>query len=211
MGLKDKRVDAYISKSAPFARPILKHLRSLVHTSAPEIRETIKWGMPHFEYKGMLCSMAAFKEHCAFGFWKASLMKEHKALFSRLGKLGMGHLGQIRSLAHLPSDSVMRRMIREAIRLNDDGVALEPRRRKAAPTMKTPLVLARALARDKKAKQTFDSFSPSHKRDYIEWIAEAKSPGTVARRLETALKWMGEGKPRNWKYMKRKIKVKGEG
>lgn len=201
MGLKDKRVDAYIEKSAEFARPILNHLRSLVHKTSPEIRETIKWGVPHFDYKGMMCSMAAFKEHCAFGFWKASLMKD-KALFSRMGKLGMGHLGQIRSLADLPTDSVMSRMIREAIRLNDDGTALEPRRRKAVAPMKTPSVLARALAGNKKAKQTFDSFSPSHKRDYIEWIVEAKAAETRDRRVETAIKWMSEGKPRNWKYMK---------
>jgi hypothetical protein len=207
MGLKDKRVDAYIAKSAPFARPILNHLRSLVHKSSPEIRETIKWGVPHFDHKGMLCSMAAFKEHCAFGFWKASLMKEHKVLFSRMGKLGMGHLGQIRSRADLPPDSVMRRMIREAIDLNEDGTTLAPRRRMAAPAMKTPPVLARALAGNSRAKLTFDSFSPSHKRDYIEWIVEAKSAETKTRRLATAIKWMAAGKPRNWKYMKRKFGV----
>ncbi|MEX2191314.1 MAG: YdeI/OmpD-associated family protein [Bacteroidota bacterium] len=202
MGLKDKRVDAYIGRSAEFARPILIHLRSQVHKTCPDARETIKWGMPHFDHKGMMCSMAAFKEHCAFGFWKASLMKEHKSLFSRMGKLGMGHLGQIRSLADLPPGSVMSRMIREAARLNDEGTALAPRRKTTTAVVKTPPVLARALAGSKKAKQTFDAFSPSHKRDYVEWITEAKTEETRTRRLETAIKWMAAGKPRNWKYMK---------
>ncbi|MEX2116658.1 MAG: DUF1801 domain-containing protein [Bacteroidota bacterium] len=202
MGRKDKRVDAYISRSVEFARPILNHLRALVHRACPDAGETIKWGMPHFDYKGMMCSMAAFKEHCAFVFWKASLMKDFKTRFTRMGKLGMGHMGQIRSLSDLPADSAMIRMIREAARLNDEGPTLAHRRAKAT-IVEIPPVLAHALSKNEKAKLTFDSFSPSNKRDYNEWITEAKKLDTRTKRLETAMKWMAEGKPRNWKYMKR--------
>ena len=203
MGLRDKRVDAYIDRSAQFAKPILKHLRSLVHKAAPDINETIKWGVPHFDYKGMMCSMAAFKEHCAFGFWKASLMQDNKAVFSRMGTLGMGHIGRISSLSDLPADAEMLRMIREAARLNDEGTTAAPRRRRSSVTVRVPNDLSRALSKNRKAKFTFDSFSPSNKRDYVEWITEAKSSETRTKRLETALEWMAEGKPRNWKYMKR--------
>jgi len=203
MGKRDKRVDAYIDRSAQFARPILKHLRTLVHKAAPGVGETIKWGVPSFDYKGMMCNMAAFKEHCAFGFWKASLMKDSKALFSRMGKLGLGHMGQIRSLADLGPDAVMLRMIREAARLNDEGAANDPRRKAKTVVVKVPPVLSRALSGNKKAKLTFDSFSPSNKRDYADWITEVKTPETRAKRLETAIQWLAEGKPRNWKYMKR--------
>jgi uncharacterized protein YdeI (YjbR/CyaY-like superfamily) len=203
MGLRDKRVDAYVDRSAQFAKPILKHLRTLVHKAVPRVSETIKWGVPHFDYKGMMCSMAAFKEHCAFGFWKASLMQDHKSVFSRMGKLGMGHIGRISSSADLPPDSDMLRMIREAARLNDEGTTATPRQRAGKITVRVPADLSRALAKNKKARLVFDSFSPSNKRDYVEWITEAKNPETRTKRLETALEWIAQGKPRNWKYMRR--------
>jgi len=203
MGKRNKRVDAYIGRSAQFARPILNHLRTLVHKATPGVGETIKWGVPNFDYKGMMCTMAAFKEHCSFGFWKASLMKEFKNLFSRMGKLGMGHMGQIRTLADLPPDAVILRMIREAARLNDGRASNAPRRKAKAIVVKVPAVLSRALSDNKKAKLTFDSFSPSNKRDYAEWITEAKTSKTKAKRLESAIQWLVEGKPRNWKYMRR--------
>ena len=202
MGMKDKRVDAYIGRSAEFARPILNHLRSLVHKACPEAGETIKWGTPHFDYKGMMCTMAAFKEHCAFGFWKTSLMKDFKTLFTRMGKLGMGHLGQIRSLSDLPADSAMIRMIREAARLNGEGATFA-RRRARATNVEIPRVLARALSKNRKAKLTFDSFSPSNKRDYNEWITEAKTEETRTKRIKTAILWMARGKIRNWKYIRK--------
>jgi uncharacterized protein YdeI (YjbR/CyaY-like superfamily) len=203
MGLRDRRVDAYIDRSAQFAKPILKHLRTLAHKAVPDLSENIKWGVPHFDYKGMMCSMAAFKEHCAFGFWKASLMQDNKAVFSRMGKLGMGHIGRISSLSDLPPDSEMMRMIREAARLNDEGTTIAPRQRATKIAVRVPADLSQALAKNKKAKLVFDSFSPSNKRDYVEWITGAKSPETRMKRLRTALEWMAEGKPRNWKYMKR--------
>lgn len=120
MGTNDPRVDAYIAKSAEFARPILEHLRALVHKACPDVQETMKWSFPHFDYKGIVCSMASFKHHCAFGFWKASLMKDpHKILSS---DEAMGHLGKITSLNDLPSDRVMIAYIKEAAALNEAGV-----------------------------------------------------------------------------------------
>jgi uncharacterized protein YdeI (YjbR/CyaY-like superfamily) len=198
MGKRDARVDAYIAKSGDFAKPILTHLRELVHTTCPDVEETMKWSFPHFMYGGMLCSMAAFKEHCAFGFWKGALV---------LGKdgpeadRGAGQFGRITKVAELPSKKELTGYIKKAMKLNDEGVKAERARPKERSELVVPDDLAAALARNKKAQATFDKFSPSHKREYVEWITEAKAEPTRIRRLETAIEWMAEGKPRNWKYM----------
>jgi uncharacterized protein YdeI (YjbR/CyaY-like superfamily) len=199
MGKKDTRVDAYIAKSAEFARPILAHLRETVHAACPDVEETIKWSFPNFMYKGMLCGMASFKEHCAFGFWKGSLV---------LGKEGaaaekaMGHFGRITKLSDLPSRRVLAGYIKEAMKLNDAGVKAPARSKPKTPkAVVVPDDLRSALTANKEAAATFDKFSPSHKREYIEWITEAKTEATRTRRLATAIEWMAEGKPRNWKYM----------
>lgn len=204
MGTKDKRVDAYIERSAPFAGPILRHLRSLVHQACPNVQETIKWGFPHFEYKGILCSMASFKNHCAFGFWKASAMSDPHGILSTVGKTAMGHLGQIRALADLPPDARLKEYITEAANLNENGVPL-PKRIKVTEkkTLKIPPYFRSALRRNKKALQTFENFSNSHKKEYVEWVTEAKGEDTRMRRLATAIAWMAEGKGRNWKYVRR--------
>ena len=201
MGKKDPRVDAYIAKSADFARPILKHLRTLVHKACPDVEETMKWSFPHFDYKGMMCSMASFKHHCAFGFWKASLMSASEQ-FTQVGETAMGHLGQIKSLDDLPSDKVMRVYIKEAATLNDAGVKIPSKpKSKEKKELKVPSDLSAALKRNKKAKETFDSFSASHRREYVEWITEAKTKETREKRLATAIEWMVEEKVRNWKYL----------
>jgi uncharacterized protein YdeI (YjbR/CyaY-like superfamily) len=199
MGKRDARVDAYIGKSAEFARPILMHIRELVHAGCPEAEETIKWSHPNFLYKGMMCGMAAFKEHCAFGFWKHSLVvgKEDGE-----PKEGMGTFGRITKISDLPSKKVMTGYIKTAMKLNEDGVKNPARVRPAKPKeVVVPDVLAKALRGNQKARATFEKFSPSHQREYIEWITEAKTDATRERRLQTALEWMAEGKPRNWKYM----------
>lgn len=198
----DPRMDAYIKKSAPFAQPIMNHLRALVHKACPEVEETIKWGFPHFEYKGILCSMSAFKQHCSFGFWKATLMKDDKELLNRVGKTDMGNFDRMTSMKDLPSDKILITYIKEAMRLNDEDVkVVKP---KAAPKkpLETPADLLAALKRNKAAMKTFEAFSPSQKREYVEWITEAKSDATREKRLETAIEWMAEGKIRHWKYVK---------
>ena len=197
----DKRIDTYIMKSAEFARPILIHLRGLIHHACPDVEETLKWSMPHFDCQGeMMCGMAAFKYHCSFGFWKASLMKDKNKIFSE-SEQAMGHMGKIKSLDDLPSDKVLIAYIKEAAKLNKEGVRLPPRKKSpASKELVVPDYFIKELKRNKKALNTFENFSYSHKKEYVEWITEAKTEETRNKRLETAINWMAEGNGRNWKY-----------
>ena len=199
------KIDAYISKSASFAQPILNHFRDLVHKTCPELEEKIKWGFPHFDFKGeMMCSMAAFKQHCAFGFWKASMMKDAQKM--KLGnEEAMGNYGKVTGLKDLPSDKVIIAQIKEAMKLNEDGIKLPPRKKTIAVEVQTPVELANALAKNKKAKTTFENFPPSHRKEYISWINEAKTVSTKEKRIATTVDWLSKGKSRNWKY-ERKLK-----
>lgn len=199
MGSKDPRIDAYIEKSADFAKPILKHLRKVVHAGCPEVKETIKWSMPHFDYKGVMCGMAAFKEHCAFGFWKESLILNRDRSGERSG---MGSFGCIKSLADLPSEKALIGYVKKAAALNDAGIKVPGR---TQPKKREPLAmpddLSAALKKNAKARKTFEEFAPSKRREYIEWVTEAKREETRKERLGTSIKWLSEGKPRHWKYM----------
>jgi uncharacterized protein YdeI (YjbR/CyaY-like superfamily) len=196
----DARIDAYIDKSAPFAQPILQHIRALVHRACPDATETIKWGMPFFEYKGIICNMAAFKNHCSLGFFKAGQMQSAAELQAN-NEEGMGHLGKITSLKVLPADAVLIGYIKEAAALNEAGV------KKAVPKKTTekkeliiPDEITEALKTNEAAKTTFTNFPYSHKKEYVEWITEAKTEATRSKRLATMLEWLAEGKSRNWKY-----------
>jgi uncharacterized protein YdeI (YjbR/CyaY-like superfamily) len=196
----DARIDAYIEKSEDFAKPILKHLRELVHAACPEIVETMKWSFPHFDYKGIVCSMAAFKQHCAFGFWKASLMQDaHKILTG--SDEAMGQMGRIESLKDLPADKILISYIKEAVQLNERGIKL-PAKSKAAENepLNVPDYFTATLKENKKAFDAFENFSRSHRKEYVEWITEAKTEATRNRRMATAIEWLAEGKSRNWKY-----------
>ncbi len=202
--MKNRLIDSYIKKSAEFSKPVLNHLRELVHTACPEVEEKMKWSFPHFDYKGeMMCSMAAFKQHCAFGFWKASLMKNSQKIFEKYGKTAMGHLGQIKSLKDLPPDKVLIAGIKEAMKLNEDGIKTPKSKPVTKEDIKTPDYFMTALKKNKKALETFQNFSASHVREYVEWITEAKTEATRNKRIETALEWLSEGKSRNWKYIKK--------
>lgn len=202
MSKKDKRVDAYITKSADFAKPILNHLRALVHKACPEVEETIKWSFASFDYKGMLCSMAAFKQHCTFGFWKAALIKDPYNYLGAAKESAMGHLGRITSLKDLPSDKIMIDYIKQAVKLNVDGVKLPSKPKSTAKKeLIIPNYFQQILNKHKKALQVFEKFSYSHKKEYIEWITEAKTEATRNKRIDQTIEWLGEGKSRNWKYM----------
>ena len=196
MGTRDPRVDAYIEKSADFARPILKHLRAVVHEGCPDCVEELKWNVPHFTYKGMFAGMAAFKQHCTFGFWKGSLVVGDKAASPD----GMGQFGRITSLADLPPKATLLKYTKKAAALNDAGVKVERGPRAPKKPLRIPADLAAALAKNKKASEVFAAFSPTRKRDYVEWLTEAKSDATRSKRLATAMGWISEGKSRNWKY-----------
>ncbi len=200
MSTTDKRVDAYIAKSADFAKPILNRLRKLVHEACPDVEETIKWGFPHFDYKGMMCAMAGFKEHCVFGFWKAKLMNAYDQKFASTGETAMGHFGRIKSLKDLPSDSIIKKYVKEACRLNDTGTKVVRSAPKPKTPLKVPADFKSALSKNGTAKMMFDEFSYSKKKDYLTWITEAKTDTTRTKRIATSIEWIAEGKGRNWKY-----------
>jgi uncharacterized protein YdeI (YjbR/CyaY-like superfamily) len=203
MGKKDKRVDQYIAKSVDFTKPILVHLRELVHMGCPDVIETIKWGMPNFEHHGLMCGLARFKEHCAFVFFKAALMKDKSLMANAKSESAMGHLGKITSLKDLPSDSKLLRLIKEAAKINEAGLKVIRKNSIAKKALAAPSDFKTYLSKSVKAKNTFDNLAPSHKRDYIEWITEAKTEKTRSKRIKTSIEWLSEGKPRNWKYMKK--------
>ena len=196
MGTRDQRVDEYIQKAAPFAKPILRHIRATVHAACPDVEEAMKWSFPHFLYKGMLCSMAAFKAHAAFGFWKGSLV-----LGGGADADAMGQFGRLTKVADLPSRRALIAMIKKAAALNDQGVPVARTRRVQKPVA-MPAELAAALLTNRKAAAAFQAFSPSHRREYIEWVGEAKREETRQKRAATALTWLAAGKPRNWKYLR---------
>jgi uncharacterized protein YdeI (YjbR/CyaY-like superfamily) len=199
----DTRVDAYIEKAASFAKPILLKLRKLIFQACPEAKETIKWSFPNYEVHGaMLCSVAAFKEHCAMGFWKASLLKDPDGILHLADKHSMGHLDKLVSLKDLPSEKILIAYLKEAALLNKNNVKLA--RPKAAPKKEMPLpkAFSAALKKSKKAFTTFEGLSPSQRREYTEWISEAKTEDTATKRLFTAIEWLEEGKSRHWKYKK---------
>jgi uncharacterized protein YdeI (YjbR/CyaY-like superfamily) len=204
MGKKDPRVDAYIEKSFDFARPILSHLRGIVHTACPEVEETLKWGFPHFMHKGILCSMASFKQHCAFGFWKGKLLAEKHQDRAAVRETAMGEFGRITSLSDLPGEKALMRYVRDAAALNDAGVKLPRPKPRGERSLRIPGYFQDALQQARKARTIFEGFSPSHRREYVEWVTEAKTDATRRRRLETAIAWLAEGKVRNWKYLRKR-------
>jgi len=196
------QVDQYIINSAEFAIPILGHLRNLVHKADARIEEKIKWGMPFFDFKGSVCHMASFKNHCAFGFWKGSLMQDEYGIFKERSQ-AMGLLGKISSFDDLPPDEVLIAYIQQAVKLNEDNVKLPS---KPKSTEKKDLIIpdyfVEALKEDPKALAVFQNFSTSNKKEYVMWLEEAKTEATKQKRLETSLEWLAEGKTRMWKYKK---------
>lgn len=199
---KNKQVDQYIMKAADFAQPILLHLRELIHAACPEVEEKIKWGAPHFDYQGPMVMLAAFKKHCAMGFWKAKLMTDKSLVSNAESESAMGHLGKITSLDDLPSDRVLIRNIKEAMKLNESGVKVARPKPSAKPVV-VPADLKKALASHRAAGKTFQLFTPAQQREYVNWITEAKTDATREKRLATTIEWLAEGKQRNWKYMKK--------
>jgi uncharacterized protein YdeI (YjbR/CyaY-like superfamily) len=198
MNNKNPDVDAYIKKARAFAQPILTHIRKLMHEGCPDITETMKWGMPHFEYHGVIASMAAFKEHAVFGFWKQDLIPGMKQYIKE--KEAMGSWGRITSLDGIPPDKDIIEFIRVAASLNEQGIK-SPKRASKPVLVNMPSDFMKAIQANKKALATYEQFSPSNKRDYAEWINSAKSEDTRSERMKTAVEWMSQGKPRMWKYM----------
>jgi len=196
--VKDKRIDAYIAGAAPFARPVLKELRRRVHASIPGVEETIKWGVPYFQYKDALVGgMAAFKAHCAFGFWHPRMRAGDKSLE------GMGRFGRIASVDDLPFLAQFTRLAGKARKLIDDGVKATPPKRARKPPVKVPPDLGALLKKNAKARATYEGFTESKRREYVDWITSAKREETRAQRLATTVAWLAEGKSLMWKYGRR--------
>jgi uncharacterized protein YdeI (YjbR/CyaY-like superfamily) len=204
MPVKSARVDEYIHKSAAFAQPILTRIREIVHEAAPEIEEDIKWGMPAFMYKGIVSNLAAFKNHVSLGFWKGTLMKDPQGIFQDRERTQITAI-RLALPEDIPAKHILAAYIREAVDLNERGVKLP---RTGAKTRRKKLIvpddLAAALNTNAKAATAFGDFSYTNRKEYLEWRTGAKREDTRARRLATAIEWMTEGKPRNWKYMSRK-------
>jgi len=202
------KVDAYIAKAKPFAQPILIHIRKVVHTACPAVEETIKWSRPFFDYKGViLCNMSAFKEHCAFGFWGVEIA----AILRKAGAVkpgAMGTLGRITSVETLPPEKQLLAWVRQAVDFVDSGQYTSPiaARNQVVKAPKLQLKASpqftKVLNQNQKAKSAFAAFSPSCKREYLEWIADAKREETRDQRIATAVEWIAQGKQRNWKYQK---------
>ena len=200
----DPKIDVYIEKAPAYAQPIIRHLRQLIHRAAPQVTEVMKWGHPHFDYKGPFMGIGAFKEHMGLNFWKSTLMDDPAGLFATAEKGSAGSIGKIRSLADLPADDVLLSYIHNAVELNEKGIKLAPPKKKPIEKaeLEVPADLIEAFKTNTNAMQQFEKFSPSAKKEYLQWLAEAKSADTRAKRLETMIEWVSEGKTRNWKYKK---------
>jgi hypothetical protein len=196
MPTTDKRVDAYIGKAPDFAQPILNHVRAIVHEACPDVEETIKWGVPTFMHNGIVCAIAGFKEYCAVNFWKASLIP---GLVADSGG-SAGSLGKIYKISDLPAKRALIAFVKKAAALNDDGVKVPRRAPQPRPVIAEPDYFLAALKKNRKAQAAYEKFPPSHKREYLEWLLEAKTEPTRERRLAQAVEWIAEGKQRNWKY-----------
>ena len=191
MPKKNPRVDAYVARSANFAKPILNRIRKLVHAACPDVQETIKWNLPFYEYKGILLATPAFKRHCALIFWKGRLL---------LGKDQKATLRRLTTLSELPGDKILTGYIRKAVALNEAGIKAPRPKPKAKKAVVVPDYFLAALKKSKKALAVFERFRPSHKREYIEWIVDAKREETRTKRIKAAITLMTQGKSQNWKY-----------
>ena len=187
---KDRRVDAYISKSAEFAKPILTRIRAAVHKGHPRVTETIKWGVPAYvDERGILCMTAAFKQHCAWVFWTGRKPSSVDAMALR----------RITAVSELPDQQMLVRLVKEAATRVRVVGKKSPGQRRTRP-VKIPVYFARELSKNSKARAAFEAFPPSHRREYVEWVDSAKTDETRQRRLATAITWISSGKSRNWKY-----------
>lgn len=192
----DPRIDVYIAKAQPFARPILEHVRERVHAVLPAIEETVKWSMPAYTLAGKIVLItAAFKAHLALNFWRRQELRGEQANAD-----AMGQFGKIRSMDELPPDDELDRLIREAAELSNSAQAPRKAKHEPKPAPELHPDFAAALAKAPKAKQVLDGFPPSAQRDYFEWITEAKQDATRQKRIATAIEWLSEGKRRHWKY-----------
>ncbi|MBW4888492.1 YdeI/OmpD-associated family protein [Mucilaginibacter sp. HMF5004] len=196
-------VDVYIDKAAAFAKPILAHWRQLIHNTCPDVDEAIKWGFPHFDYKGdFMCVIAAYANHCSFTFLKAELMNDARLKESKALKPIKRFLGKVTNLSDLPADDEFIALIKEAMVLNEKGIKVIVQKTDKPKVLEMPDYFSEKLAANPIAKEVFENKSDSFRKDYIIWITDAKTDATRQKRMEEAIAWIAEGKARFWKYEK---------
>lgn len=197
------KVDAYAEKAEDFAKPILAHLRALIHATCPEVVEEVKWGIPHFDYKGdMMCILAAYKKHCSFTFYKDVLMDDARLKANDSLPAAKRFMGKLTDVADLPPNRELKSWIKEAMALNEQGVKLPARESRTPKEVDMPAAFAEKLQANPKITKIFESKSPSFQKEYKVWIGEAKTDATRDKRIEEAMAWIAEGKGRFWKYAK---------
>ncbi|MCV9936788.1 YdeI/OmpD-associated family protein [Boseaceae bacterium BT-24-1] len=202
---RSPKVDAYAAQAEGFARPILSHLRSVVHAACPEVVEDIKYGIPHFSYRGdYLCIFAAYRSHCSFTLYKDALMDDARLKANAALPAAKRFMGKLTTVADLPSDSDLTSWIKEAMVLNENGAKLPPREPKTPKDVEITAAFAAKLDSRPEIKAVFESKSPSFRKEYNIWIGDAKTEATRDKRIEEALSWIAEGKGRFWKLAKAK-------
>lgn len=196
----NEKITEYIDNAQPFAQPILWHFRDLIHKVCPKVEEKLKWGVPFFDYKGSMCFMAGFKNHCNIGFWKGAIMQD-ALLFTENNTKALGGLNKIKAITDLPNDDTLMAYIAEAMILNENGVKVTPAFKKiAVPEM--PKEFTEALQNEPIVLGIFEGFTPSQRKEYILWIASAKTEATKSKRILQAIDWIADGKIKDWKYVK---------
>lgn len=197
------KFDEYNAKSADFAKPIMEHLRRIIHETCPDVEEIIKWGIPHFDYHGdMMCIFAAYKNHCSFSIWKAALITNPKLKENIKPGQTMGNMDKIKSLSDLPDKETLIAYVKEAMALNENGIKIVKPKSEKPKVIQVPDYFSEILDTYPKIKEVFESKSPSFRKDYLVWIIDAKTEATRQSRIEQALEWIAEGKGRFWKYNK---------
>jgi uncharacterized protein YdeI (YjbR/CyaY-like superfamily) len=203
MAQLNKKVTEYISNSGDFAQEIMEHLRQIIHESCPDAEEDIKWGTPHYSYKGdHLCMMAGFKNHCSFSLYKAEFMKDNEIILSVKAGKKFGYMDKLKSISDLPSKKILISLIKEAMTINEKGIKKEKPVSDKPKVIETPDYLTQKLSTDPKAKEIFENKSNSFRKEYIVWISDAKTDETRQKRLDEAMEWIAEGKSRFWKSKK---------
>jgi len=192
-----KLIDEAFSKFTGFQKEYCNHLRKLIHKAMPDVKEDWKWG-PNFNVNGMVCGVWGFKDHVKLVFFKGSAMKDTYKLFNQ-GKENEGNRSINFSSADKIDDKKIIEYLKEAAEINRKGIKLVKKEIKVV----MPAILVKALNKDKASKTYFESLAPSHRRDYADYISQAKQEETQLRRLDKVMEMLTDKRTLNDKYMKK--------
>lgn len=195
MNEASENITAYIEKATPEFKEVMIALRSVLNNPNFDIKEDWKWGAPNFNNEGMICWLAHFRNHVGMNFFKGTLIKDKYNLFTHYREEKGNRQLKFSDINQIIPEQI-EYYIEEAIKLNQENIKVV----KKEIDTSLPLDLETELNNNPKAKMFFESLAPSYKRDYIEWIEEAKREATRTKRLATTMEWLSEGKKKNWKY-----------